>query len=472
MVKQLTLVTPKIVPPADTEFRPAALANREFRNAVKACGNPVSLVLGIERADGTRSIYKTIVFPSNHPRAEENLVYTERIVKFLLWQKGGYKVYIGGPAEIGEFLKKAYTPTGLRKFDYEFMGQTVYEKTFEVVITSADKVPPENEMARPLGRHLEGNRIGFDLGASDRKVAAVIDGKDVFSTEVVWDPRNQSDPKYHFDGIMDLITQASKHLPKIDAIGGSSAGVVINNRVMVGSMFRGVQEKSQELFNKEVKDIFLKIKKEWKNVPLEVVNDGEVTALAGAMTLNTDSVLGIAMGSSEAAGYVNKDGNITNWLNELAFAPIDYNPDGPRDDAWSCDYGVGVQYFSQEAMFRLAKKMGIAIDETKTKAERLKALQNLYKQGDERLKKIYETIGCYLGYGVAHYADFYGIKNVLILGRVTSGEGGKIILEKAKEVFTAEFPELVDKIKLHLPEEESTRRVGQAIAAASLPVVK
>jgi hypothetical protein len=79
-------------------------------------------------------------------------------------------------------------------------------------------------------------------------------------------------------------------------------------------------------------------------------------------------------------------------------------------------------------------------------------------------------MGVYLGYGLAHYADFYDIKHVLILGRCTSGRGGDLILEGAKEVLRTEFPELAECIHIQLPDEKS-RRVGQSIAAASLPIV-
>src|SRR5271170_505823 len=86
-------------------------------------------------------------------------------------------------------------------------------------------------------------------------------------------------------------------------------------------------------------------------------------------------------------------------------------------------------------------------------------------------RRIFETIGCYAGYGVAHYADFYKLRHVLILGRVTSGEGGAIILSRAQEVLRTEFPELAENVALHLP-DESSRRVGQAVAAASLPALR
>jgi predicted NBD/HSP70 family sugar kinase len=316
-----------------------------------------------------------------------------------------------------------------------------------------------------LGGHLEGCRIGFDLGASDRKVSAVIEGKAVFSEEVVWNPSIQTNPNYHYQEIMSMLHHAAAYMPRVDAIGGSSAGIYIKNRVMSASIFRGI---SPEIFEKRVKHIFLDIQKEW-GVPLEIINDGEITALAGSMSLEKNSVLGIAMGSSEAGGYINKDGNITGWLNELAFAPIDFNTEAPVDE-WSGDRGCGVQYFSQVAVIRLAKKAGIIFDEKQTPAVKLKFVQELLTKGDNRAVKIFETIGVYLGYAIAHYADFYGIEHVLILGRVTSGAGGHIILQKAEQVLKEEFTELFENISLHLP-DESIRRVGQSIAAASLPTL-
>ncbi|MEO6183596.1 MAG: ROK family protein, partial [Verrucomicrobiota bacterium] len=316
----------------------------------------------------------------------------------------------------------------------------------------------------PLGRHLEGCRIGFDLGGSDRKAAAVIDGKVVFSEEVIWDPYLQPDPQYHLDGIMDSLKKAAAHLPCVDAIGGSAAGVYVNNRVKVASLFRGVPK---DLFDARVKDLFLEVQKLWNNVPFEIVNDGEVTALAGSMSLKKNSVLGIAMGTSQAGGYVTPEGNITTWLNELAFMPVDYNPNAPRDE-WSGDYGCGVQYFSQQAVGRLIPAADIEIDPNLGLPEKLKEVQKLMAEGDERAAKIYQTIGTYLGYAVLHYSDFYHIENVLALGRVTSGAGGDLIIEVAKEVLKSEFPDVSQRISFHMP-NENDKRHGQAIAAASLP---
>ena len=327
-----------------------------------------------------------------------------------------------------------------------------------------DDVPPELESGQALGRHLDGYRIGFDLGASDRKVSAVIDGEAVFSEEVVWEPRSQSDPDFHYREIMSALKTAASKMPRVDAIGGSAAGIYIDNRVRVASLFRGIPPERYD----EVRNLFIRIRDEM-GVPMEIANDGDVTALAGSMSLEDNGVLGIAMGSSEAGGYVNLEGNITGWLNELAFAPIDYNPGSPVDE-WSLDCGVGSLYFSQQCVFRLAPKVKIDVPSDLTKVEQLGFVQEKLEAGHAGAVKIWQTIGSYLGYAVAHYADFYELKHVLIMGRCTSGKGGKYILDGALEVLKTEFPELTERVNIQLPDEKS-RRVGQSIAAASLPAI-
>ncbi len=464
MADALALILPRLIPPLDPDFRPAVLANRAFQKDVAASRAGVPMVLGLERANGELSRFETYVFPPHHPRAAANLTYIERLVKFLLWQRGGWRVYVGGPREIGEHIQECYSPDGARQFDYHFMGADVYEQTFTVTICAADEVPSANESGRALGRHLDGCRIGFDLGASDRKVSAVIDGEPVYSEEVVWEPRKQADPDYHYREIITALKTAAAKMPRVDAIGGSSAGIYVNNRAMIASLFRGIP---QDRFG-EIKNLFLRIRQEL-GVPLEIINDGDVTALAGSMSLEDNGILGIALGSSEAAGYVDMNGHIVSWLSELAFAPIDYRPNGPLDE-WSGDIGCGSQYFSQQCVFRLAPKAGIIIPTDVTDAEKLKFVQQKLEAGDEGAFKIWQSMGYFMGYGVAHYAEFYEIKHVLILGRCTSGRGGQIILDGANEVLTTEFPELAARLHIQLPDEKS-RRVGQSIAAASLPQI-
>ncbi len=458
------LVEPRFVPPLDEEFRPAVLANRMFQEKVQHSGVGVPLVLGLERADGCVSRFETLVFPDDHPQAAANLRYAERLVKFLLWQRGGWKVYVGGPKRIGNYIQTCYAPGGERAFDFHFMGEEIYEKTFTVVPCAPSEVPLEQESERSLGRHLDGYRIGFDLGASDLKISAVVDGEAIYSQEMVWEPRQQSDPQYHYDKIMAALKIAAAKLPRVDAIGGSSAGVYVNNRPMVASLFRGIPK---DRFD-QVRNMFLRIRDELR-APLEVVNDGEVTALAGSMALEDSGVLGIALGSSEAAGYVTPRGNITGWLNELAFAPVDYNPDAPVDE-WSGDRGCGALYFSQQCVFRLAPKAGIEIPRDVPDAQKLKSVQEKLEAGHEGATQIWQSIGYYMGYAIAHYADFYDLKHVLILGRCTSGKGGHLILDGVNTVLRSEFPKLAAQISLQLPDEKS-RRVGQSIAAASLPAI-
>jgi len=307
----------------------------------------------------------------------------------------------------------------------------------------------------------------FDLGGSDRKAAALIDGRVVFTEEIPWDPYFQADPAYHLAGVHDSLTRAAAHLPRVDAIGGSAAGVYVNNEVRVASLFRGV---SPELFERNVRRMFFTLKERWGGVPFEVVNDGEVTALAGSLSLGANAVLGISMGTSQAGGYVAPAGNITPWLNELAFAPVDYRTEAPRDE-WSGDVGCGVQYFSQQGVARLAVEGGWDFPKAMPLAERLVAVQDAIGAGDDRARKVFESIGVCLGYSIAHYADFYPILHVLTLGRVMSGEGGTIILAEAAAVLRAEFPSLAEKLQLHVPDEKS-RRHGQAVAAASLPALR
>ena len=264
--------------------------------------------------------------------------------------------------------------------------------------------------------------------------------------------------------VSDSIKRAAARLPRVDAIGGSAAGVYVRNEVRVGSLYRSVPA---PLFETRIRPLFFDLQRAWGGIPFEVVNDGEVTALAGSMSLGRNRILGISLGTSTAGGYVNAEGNITSWINELAFVPIDYNPEAPRDE-WSGDYGCGVQYFSQQCVGRLLAPAGIDVDPKLPLPEKLKHVQKLMADGDPRPRKIYQTIGTYLGYGVAHFADFYDLENVLILGRVTSGPGGDLILDGAREVLKMEFPELAGKIRFHIPGEKEKRH-GQAVAAASLP---
>lgn len=454
----------KVKAKLDKNFQPLSLICREMRQATRENGQDI--VIAVVRNKGYTQTYKTRIYKDGTGHDEQNFRFVERIAKSLLWVAGGYKIIIAGSSVVGEKIKAAYTHTGLRAFDVGFM-ERVYETKFEVDVVSLSDAPENISAAAPVGRHLDGCRIGFDAGGSDRKVSAVIDGETVYSEEVVWFPKTNPDPNYHYEGIKSAMQTAASYMPRVDAIGVSSAGVYVDNRIMVASLFLKVNEDD---FEKSVKNMYIDVAKEiGKDIPLEVANDGDVTALAGAMDLGDNSVLGIAMGTSEAGGYVDPDGNITGWLNELAFVPVDFCEDAMVDE-WSGDYGCGVKYFSQDGVIKLAPYAGIELDESLSPAEKLKVVQKLMSEGDERAADIYDTIGAYFGYAIAYYTEFYDIKHVLIMGRVTSGKGGEILLSRAREVLDTEFPELAKQIKLHIPDEKS-RRVGQSVAAASLPQI-
>jgi predicted NBD/HSP70 family sugar kinase len=459
----------RLSPPLHQDFLPASIFNRNYKALVKDVNDrkskkvSTSFYIAIERECGNTFRYELEILPEDHEKFEFSYCYVERTIKFLLWAQGGYKLYLSGHIDLCHHIQKSYSRNGERAFDCRLM-ERVYDNNFEVIIVNnALDMPKIKSSSKILGGNFKGGRIGFDLGASDYKIAAVNNGEVVFSDELHWDPTVECDPLYHENKIEDGLKIAASHLPRLDAIGGSSAGIIINNQIKIASLFRSVPEKD---FKDKVSPLFQNIKQRWK-VPQVTINDGDVTALAGALTLKKKGILGIAMGSSEACGFYDKKGMISGQLNELAFAPVDYSDNAFKDE-WSGDIGVGALYFSQQAVNALSSEAGIKFPQEMGLPERLKEVQKLVKKRDKRAIKIFETIGIYLGYTLPLYYDFYDFENVMILGRVTSGQGGDIIIDMAKKVLETEFIDIYKNISLYVP-SESERRVGQAIAAASLP---
>ncbi len=445
-------------PVLDPDFIPTYLFNESF---LKTAKQPFGVA--VERSMGQIALHNTFIHATSD-MFEADVFYIDRLLKMLLWMKGGFAVYLCGDEAVCNEIAKRYDTKGMHDFDNDFMSK-IYDRPFTV--TRVEVLPQEKSSGKAIGRHKNGCRIGFDAGGSDRKVSAVIDGECVFSEEVVWHPKITEDPDYHYNGIVSAMKTAAEHMPRVDGIGVSSAGIYIDNETKAASLFLKVPP---ELFKEKVKDIYIRAAKEFGDVPLEVCNDGDVTALAGAISLNENNVLGIAMGTSEAVGFVDGEGKVTGWLNELAFAPVDMNP-GAMQDEWSGDVGVGCKYFSQDAVIKLAPVAGIELEESLSPAEKLKKVQELITLGDERAEKVYRSIGVYLGHTLANYYHLYRFKHVLLLGRVMSGRGGDIILEVCKDVLADEYPAIAQEIKPALPDEKF-RRVGQSAAAASLPEIK
>ena len=458
----LFATAPGRLPPLDPDFRPLSTGVRAYRRELEAQPRRDRFGIALEQGPGAMSRIDLEIFPEGAGRDADNLRYLGWTLNFLLWSRGGRRVWLAGPAGLCAALADPYRPGGAHAFDAGLMAQA-FAGPFEVLTVPLPELPAAVSRPVALGGHLEGCRIGFDLGASDYKVAAVQDGQTVFSAELPWDPRNQADPAYHYEKIASGLKLAAGHLPRVDAIGGSSAGIFVDNRIRVASLFRAVPP---ELFRAQVETLFPRLRQEW-GVPLEVINDGEVTALAGSLALGLTGILGIALGSSEAAGFLDRDGHLTGWLNELAFAPIDANPQAGTDD-WCGTPGVGAAYFSQQGVDRLARAAGILFPPDMALPQRLKLVQQRMELGDPAARAVFDSIGVCLGYALPWYAEFYELDHAMILGRVTSGSGGELILTRAREVLAEEFPELAARMTIFLPDETS-RRVGQAAAAASLP---
>lgn len=441
------------MPGLDPDFIPFAAVKR----FVDANGVD-SLAVSLETNTAKRWVHNFRILGGDE-NVEFDRFYAERLVKFLLWMKGGNQIGIYGNGKIAAHIKNKYQTGGAREFDAAFMAK-VFEGEFRVEDKTAEQIPLANDAGISIGGNLDGCRIGFDAGGSDMKVCAVQNGEVLYLEEIVWHPKLQEDPSYHYKWISTAMKKAANILPRVDAIGVSSAGIYVDNRCMVASLFMKV---SENRFNREVKDIYIRAAKEI-GAPLVVLNDGDVAALAGAAGMKTNSVLGIAMGTSEAAGFVDDAGNIKGWLNELAFAPVDLNENAMMDE-WSGDFGCGVKYFSQDGVIKLATTAGIDLNESDSPAQKLAAVQDLMNQNNAEAQAVYASLGVYFGHAAALYHDFYGMKNILLMGRAVSGKGGDVILDEAKKVLREDYPEL--GINIALPDEK-TRRVGQAVTAASL----
>ncbi len=451
----------------DAGFQPPLKALDFLRSQAHGSGQTIGVAW--EREDGNVYRYDVEVPRRIHPVAMPGVMHlVERVAKFVLWSAGGWKLHLSGPDEIVAPIAKAYSKKGARAFDYAFFND-LYGRPVETSIVPLRKMPETHEREVVVKNNVNGCRIGFDLGASDFKISALKRGKVVFSKEFPWDPRNQADPEYHFQKLNAGLHEAAEALGgKVDAIGGSTAGTLVGKRLGPASLIRAVLEKAPEKKD-AARSLFSRVEEEWK-CPFEVFNDGDVTALAGAIATKRSGILGIAMGSSEAVGYINPKGALTGRISELAFAPVDLNPNAPRDE-WSGDAGVGAMYFSQQAVDHLARSFGMKFPKAMKLPERLKAVQAAMERHEELALKVYLMIGRYLANSAAWYHEFYDYSNLMVLGRVTSGFGGDILLNTAKMGLDAVDPCLAEKIDIFMPDEKA-RRLGQSVAAAQIPELR
>ena len=391
----------------------------------------------------------------------ETLLYLNRFIKSMLWLYGGYRLCTNLPQRWAAALQKSFSEDGVQHFDADFIGRQIFGRRLEIV--ASEDLPRPCTESLSLGGNSGGLRLGFDLGGSDKKIAAIAGGELQFATSIIWDPYPQTDLGWHKREFAELLRLGASKLPgPVEAVGGSVPGIVMDNQIKVGSLFRGISGSAQR---KESQNIFAAVAAEcFGPVPCRLANDGDVTALAGAQMLGKNNLLGIAMGTSEAAGYANAQGSINSWFSELAFVPVDMGPDKSQDE-WSKDWGTGVEYFSQQAVIRLAPRAGIELPQELPKPKKLAAVQQKLREGHEGAAQIFRTIGVYLGYALPWYHRFYAMEHVLLLGRVLKGQGGKLIIDEAERVLASEFADLGLQLAT-LNDEEILH--GQAMAAASL----
>lgn len=445
----------KNIPPLEQDFIPTMAWNEAYLEQASE-----SLVISVSASPQQCMVYHTKI-RNTATSTEADHFYVDHLVKTLLWLYGGHRITITGSKSIYDYVKAAYAPTGHRAFDADFMSKC-YKKIFKVESTPI--TPKTIKKTKFLPRELNGHRIGLDIGGNSRKVAAISNGKVVYTEEVLWNPIEQTNPDYHYRGIMESVMAATRKLPRVDAIGISSAGIYIDNEARVASLFRGL---SKDDFDMKMRNLYSRIA---DNMGVEcfcVENGGDVAALAGAMNLDANNVLGIAMNTSEAVGYIDPEGCLTGWLNELAFVPVDLCPTAHKDE-WSGVSGCGGSYFSQVAALRLCEKAGIRFPEDNSDTDNIRALLIKAEQGEPRSKQVFQTMGVFLGHTLAFYHSFYHFDCVLLLGRVMSGAGGDMMFNAAQKVLAEEYPTVASSIMISLP-DENDRRIVQSVAAASLP---
>ena len=428
---------------SEYDFVPACVTMDGFERRVRESGRGRKVSLAVEQpGSGVVSRIDTVLFAPVRGRDAENLHHLERLLKTLLWMRGGAIVYLAGAPELLEPLKSLYSISGERAFDRETMLRVFSVPELEFHAVDFDAMPATRFLRQGAGGGDAGCRVGLDLGGSSIKAVAIRDGHIVDDFKSPWNPCFEADPEYHKRHILNVINRAALSLPKLEAVGVSSAGIFIDNRCRISSLFRGV---SAEAFAAKVEPLFVNLGHEL-GVPLEAVNDGDAAALAGASTGAHHGVLGLSFGSSLAGGYVLPDGTLTGFINEFAFIPIDCATNGAPVDEWSGDGGCAVQYLTKQAVERLMRE-------------------------GERKPDLFDGIGRALGHTIAWLHRFYEFDVCLMLGGVLIDEAEHRVPTMARRVLEKEYPELSAHLQFRAA-DDTLKRNGQAVAAARLPRIQ
>lgn len=433
----------------DKDFKPIFDSYESFQRRAK---EPITLT--IKRGED-------IIFPFYMKISSDfkkSYFYTKKILLSLLWIVGGERIQYHGSPLFYEYLEKRFSK------DYEIQASfQEMERIFNrpVSFERVENIPQRKDKTNPFSGSFSGCRIGLDLGGSDRKIAVIKDNEVLYSEEVLWSPKEQMNPQYHYMGIVDSLERAKKFLPRVDGIGISTAGIVSDNELLFAALYAKVSNEEKQ---KEARPVFKNIMKDYfPNIPFRVQNDGDVSAIGASTLYQKNKVLGLALGTSFAAGYA-KDSSLNGWISELSKVPISVSKNARKHYILGIE-GSASEYLSQKGIICLLENAGLSLEGDLP--HELLQIQKLAEEGNPLVLKGYHDMGIYLGSAIQYFTLFYYIESVFLLGRVMSGKGGEILLETASsylhkrnlniDVFTA---------------EEDFKRLGQSYIAASLPNIQ
>lgn len=444
--------------PLDPDFIPAAVFLNDYQDFVLKSPHKSILQIDIYRKNvllHTACIPICIEWERSH-----HFFVCERVFKTCLWMVGGDAFFVDGCPGLSDFLANKYSLTGDRKFDADLIGQKSLHRSFEFLQKKLIYSPSKPHLQK---FYVDGQRIGLDLGGSDIKFVAIKDGVILHAEEISWNPYPQTDPQWHLQKILAALQKAAQFLSKVDSIGISMPGILIDEVIQISALFQGL---TYEDFLQYIQQLRSFLQFYWPHVPIHMCNDGDAAALFGSYEYQSKRLLALSLGTSVAGGFVSSNLQILGWFNELAFIPIDFSPHAVQEP-WSADRGCAASYLSQQGVFRLAMRENL-ISPYCENTQKLEWIQEQFLNENPKAITVFETLGIYLGYTIAYLAKWYQMDSILLLGRVCSKQSGQFLTDVAQKVLHKEFSHISETLQWKIPKKESQKRMSQAIAAAYL----
>lgn len=437
--------------------------HRRYRSAAPGSGR---FAVRFERPDRASLCFRTGLVGSASP---ELVRYVRTYVHNRLWAAGARRVVVDCGPDLFAALKSCFDPGGQYYHQAEMMSR-VYRGPFEIVRGPVVDRSDEGSGVPAQGDPKRGRHIGVDLGGSDVKVVAMRDGELLHHEKMDWRPRGMMRGRQVLDVVEDMVGRAlsAARLGRIDGIGLSTAGIVVGNRVVVSGIFSGL---AAEEFDGWVAPMGAKLSRAFGGAPTQVAHDGDMTPLWAYVHMGIKRVLGLSLGTGLGAGFVDEHGQVSGMLCEVGKTILDMDAEAP-EHIYNKTRGAALHYCSQNAVFRLAEGAGIALDHVDMLAEKLRRVQALVDSGDRSATAVFEAVGRDLAVAVAEFHDYFHMAHVVLVGRVTAGRGGEILLASADAALKRDFPEVADEVRLHVPDSpagidrNTFSEFAQAMAAA------